>query len=175
MQIEVKQRRAGITCIMVTHDQEEALSMSDRVAVINQGVEQFAPPNDVYDRPASLFVNRFVGASNAVQARMVAADSVEIGGARWPVHAMGARVGANALVCVRPEQLRLSDGAGLAGTIELSLPLGPQIVHDIRLADGQDLKLVESRGHGAQLRAPGSAVTLTPGRGRRAQRLRDHP
>jgi putative spermidine/putrescine transport system ATP-binding protein len=164
MQIEVKrlQRRAGITCIMVTHDQEEALSMSDRVAVINQGrLEQFAPPNDVYDRPASLFVNRFVGASNAIEARMVASDSVEIGGARWPVNAMGARVGATALVCVRPEQLRLSDGAGLAGTIELSLPLGPQIVHDIRLADGQDLKLVESRGHGAQLRAPGSAVTLT--------------
>jgi putative spermidine/putrescine transport system ATP-binding protein len=43
----------------------------------------------------------------------------------------------------------------------VSLPLGPQIVHDIRLADGQDLKLVESRGQGAQLRAPGTAVTLT--------------
>jgi putative spermidine/putrescine transport system ATP-binding protein len=164
MQIEIKrlQRRAGITCIMVTHDQEEALSMSDRVAVINVGrLEQFAPPNDVYDRPASLFVNRFVGASNAIKARLSAGDCAEVGGARWPVRAMGVKAGENALVCVRPEQLQLTDGTGLAGTIEVSLPLGPQIVHDIRLADGQDLKLVESRGQGAQLRAPGTAVTLT--------------
>ena len=81
MQIEVKriQRKAGITCIMVTHDQEEALSMADRVAVINLGrLEQFAPPNDVYDSPATLFVNRFVGASNALAARMVAADTADV-------------------------------------------------------------------------------------------------
>jgi putative spermidine/putrescine transport system ATP-binding protein len=164
MQIEVKriQRKAGITCIMVTHDQEEALSMSDRVAVINRGrLEQFAPPNEVYDSPATLFVNRFVGASNALAARMVAADSADVAGTRWPVRPLGAAAGAPATVCVRPEQLRLSDGAGLAGTVELSLPLGPQIVHEIRLADGQALKLVESRSHGARLREPGSAVALT--------------
>jgi putative spermidine/putrescine transport system ATP-binding protein len=146
---------------MVTHDQEEALSMSDRVAVINRGrLEQFAPPNDVYDRPASLFVNRFVGASNAIEARMVADDIAEVGGARWPVCATGVAAGAAALVCVRPEQLRLSDGAGLQGTIELSLPLGPQIVHDIRLADGQELKIVESRSRDAQLHRPGSVIHL---------------
>jgi putative spermidine/putrescine transport system ATP-binding protein len=164
MQIEVKriQRKAGITCIMVTHDQEEALSMADRVAVIHRGrLEQFAPPNDVYDRPASLFVNRFVGASNALNARMVAADTAEVAGQRWPVRPLGAAAGAPATVCVRPEQLRIADGAGLAGTIELSLPLGPQIVHEIRLADGQELKLVESRSHGARLREPGSPVVLT--------------
>jgi putative spermidine/putrescine transport system ATP-binding protein len=164
MQIEVKrlQRRAGITCIIVTHDQEEALSMADRVAVIHQGrLEQFAPPNDVYDRPETLFVNRFVGASNALDVNMVAEDVAELGGQRWPVRAMGSRAKSPALLCVRPEQLRLTDGDGLAGTIELSLPLGPQIVHDIRLADGQDLKLVEARSHGARLREPGSAVTLT--------------
>jgi putative spermidine/putrescine transport system ATP-binding protein len=164
MQIEVKriQRKAGITCIMVTHDQEEALSMADRVAVINRGrLEQFAPPNEVYDSPATLFVNRFVGASNALAVNMVAADAAEVGGERWPVRARGAPAAGPATVCVRPEQLRLSDGAGLAGTIELSLPLGPQIVHEIRLADGQALKLVESRSHGARLREPGSAVALT--------------
>ena len=164
MQIEVKriQRKAGITCIMVTHDQEEALSMADRVAVINRGrLEQFAPPNDVYDSPATLFVNRFVGASNALTARMVGADTADVAGALWPVRPLGAGAGGPATVCVRPEQLRIGDGAGLAGTIELSLPLGPQIVHEIRLADGQDLKLVESRSHGARLREPGSAVTIT--------------
>jgi putative spermidine/putrescine transport system ATP-binding protein len=164
MQIEVKriQRRAGITCIMVTHDQEEALSMADRVAVINLGrLEQFAPPNEVYDRPASLFVNQFVGAANTLKARLQGDSQVQLGGAVWPVRAQGPRAGSDVLLCVRPEHLRLVDGAGLAGTIELSLPLGPEIVHEIRLADGQDLKLVESRSHGARLREPGSAVTVS--------------
>jgi putative spermidine/putrescine transport system ATP-binding protein len=164
MQIEIKrlQRKAGITCIMVTHDQEEALSMADRVAVINKGrLEQFAPPHEVYDRPATLFVNSFVGACNALSAQMVAADTAEVAGVRWPVRALGAALGAPATLCVRPEQLRIGDGPGLAGTMELSLPLGPQIVHEIRLADGQELKLVESRSHGARLREPGSPVALT--------------
>ena len=67
MQIEVKriQRLSGTTTILVTHDQEEALSMSDRIAVLNQGrLEQLATPAEIYDRPASLFVNTFVGTAN---------------------------------------------------------------------------------------------------------------
>jgi putative spermidine/putrescine transport system ATP-binding protein len=169
MQIEVKriQRMAGITCIMVTHDQEEALSMADRVAVINLGrLEQFAPPNDVYDLPGSLFVNRFVGTSNALRAQLVAAGDAPharvADGPGWPVRSVGAgAAGSDVLLCVRPEHLRLADsGPGLAGTIELSLPLGPQIVHEVRLADGQDLKVIESRSHGARLQPPGRAVTI---------------
>ena len=163
MQIEVKrlQRLAGITCIMVTHDQEEALSMADRVAVIHQGrLQQFAPPNEVYDRPASLFVNQFVGTSNALKARLQGDAQAQLGDVHWPVRNVGAQAGTDALVCVRPEQLRLISGPGLQGQIELSLPLGPQIVHEIRLADGQALKLVESRSHGASLHEPGAAVTL---------------
>ena len=69
MQIEVKriQRLSGTTTVLVTHDQEEALSLSDRIAVLNQGrLEQLAPPTTVYDRPASLFVNTFVGAANVL-------------------------------------------------------------------------------------------------------------
>ena len=163
MQIEVKrlQRLAGITCIMVTHDQEEALSMADRVAVIHQGrLQQFAPPNEVYDRPASLFVNQFVGASNALKATLQGDSQARLGDVQWPVRNVGAPSNTDALVCVRPEQLRLTSGPGLRGQIELSLPLGPQIVHEIRLADGQALKLVESRSHGASLHEPGAAVTL---------------
>ncbi|NUB17600.1 ATP-binding cassette domain-containing protein, partial [Azospirillum brasilense] len=77
MQIEIKQlqRRFGITTIMVTHDQEEALSMADRIAVLSRGkLEQFGTPEDVYDRPGTLFVNGFVGSANQLRGRVVRAS-----------------------------------------------------------------------------------------------------
>src|SRR5205823_3488679 len=70
MQIELKalQREIGITFVFVTHDQDEALTMSDRIAVFNQGrVEQVGTPAEVYDRPATAFVADFIGTSNLVQ------------------------------------------------------------------------------------------------------------
>ena len=75
MQIELKglQRRLGITFVYVTHDQGEALSMSDRVAVFNQGrIEQLAPPRELYDRPDTPFVARFVGSSNVFEGEFAA-------------------------------------------------------------------------------------------------------
>src|SRR4051794_23426145 len=78
MQIEVKrlQREYGITTIMVTHDQEEAMSMADRIAVMNRGcIEQVAPPTEIYDRPATLFVNQFVGTTNLVPGKLAKNDA----------------------------------------------------------------------------------------------------
>ncbi len=189
MQIEVKriQRLAGITCIMVTHDQEEALSMADRVAVINQGrLEQFDIPNNVYDQPASLFVNQFVGAANMLTGRLGSSASgspvatLDAGptiAVRTPTPSLSN--GAQVLVCIRPEHLRLSDTisnadadksassahapgkhGSIQGTIELSLPLGPQIIHEVRLDNGVAVKVVEARGEGARSRDPGSSVVL---------------
>jgi putative spermidine/putrescine transport system ATP-binding protein len=77
MQIEVRriQPLAGIPTVLVTHDQDEAMSMADRVAVLNGGVlEQVGTPIDVYDRPRSLFVNTFVGISNLLPGRIDTLD-----------------------------------------------------------------------------------------------------
>jgi putative spermidine/putrescine transport system ATP-binding protein len=175
MQIEVKriQRMAGITCLMVTHDQEEALSMADRVAVIHQGrLEQFDTPDAVYDRPATLFVNQFVGTANTLPGHVRSAANgegvVEVAGVQWPARLVsrGLRAGAAVSVCVRPEHLVLdASGDGLAGELALSLPQGPHVLQELRLADGTDLKVVQSRAEGGPAPVPGSAVRarLRPG------------
>src|SRR5580704_15871536 len=89
MQIEVKrlQRESGVTTILVTHDQEEALSLADRIAVMSQGrIEQVASPTDIYDRPRTLFVNQFVGTTNVLRGDVAAGAQVTVaGGARLDV------------------------------------------------------------------------------------------
>jgi putative spermidine/putrescine transport system ATP-binding protein len=170
MQIEIKriQRLAGTTTILVTHDQEEALSMADRVAVLNQGrLEQYAPPTEVYDEPNSLFVNTFVGTANMLPGKLVALNgeatvALDIGAEiRTRAPSLPVAVGERVIVCLRPEHLRLADaGEGLAGIVEMGLPLGASIVHEVRTADGRALKVTEPRAAGAQPRASGSAVRV---------------
>ena len=102
MQIELKaiQQQVGITFIYVTHDQQEALTMSDRLAVFNDGrIEQVGAPADVYERPATRFVAGFVGTSNLLDA------------ARSPRRSLGRR----GTFTVRPEKIRLADADARAG------------------------------------------------------------
>jgi putative spermidine/putrescine transport system ATP-binding protein len=111
MQDELKslQQRLGITFVFVTHDQGEALSMADRVAVFNEGrIAQVGSPSDIYDRPATRFVADFVGSSNVLPPEMTAA----VGGpARW--------------ASLRPEAVRIvTDGARLTGTVTGARYLG---------------------------------------------------
>jgi putative spermidine/putrescine transport system ATP-binding protein len=172
MQIEVKriQRLAGTTTILVTHDQEEALSMADRVAVLNHGrLEQFAAPTEIYDNPRSLFVNTFVGTSNILNGLMsgpgsqpvVTLDSGEQLRTRAAAEPIGA--GQHVVACVRPEHLRFAtDGIGIAGIIEMSLPLGSAIVHEVRTPSGMSLKVSERRSAGGETLAPGAAVIVQP-------------
>jgi putative spermidine/putrescine transport system ATP-binding protein len=157
MQIEVKrlQREFGLTAILVTHDQDEAMSVADRIAVMNKGrVDQFDTPIQVYDRPASLFVSGFIGTTNPLAGRLVERPAgvavVELdAGARIALTGgddipLGARV----IVTVRPEQLAL---AGTPATDRfpvrprLALPIGPNTVWDLEAADGTTLKLAERR------------------------------
>lgn len=171
MQIEIKriQRLAGTTCIIVTHDQEEALSMADRVAVLSKGrLEQFATPAEVYDNPRSLFVNTFVGTANLLEGVVRSIDGGEAVVAakagfevRARVPAGGLRAGDAAMMCIRPEQMRLAAGlGGIPATVEMGLPLGATIVHEMRLADGTKVKISEPRAAGAEPLAPGSDVSI---------------
>ena len=173
MQIEIKriQRAAGTTAIIVTHDQEEALGMADRVAVLSQGrLEQFAPPSQVYDTPASYFVNQFVGTANVLPGTLEAsaADGATVrldsGTAMAARPAAGTAVGSKVVACVRPENMRLCDEASgaLEGIVELGMPLGATIVHEIRTAGGLRLKLSEPRAPGTGPRDTGARVWIRP-------------
>jgi putative spermidine/putrescine transport system ATP-binding protein len=105
MQLELKQiqQQVGITFIYVTHDQEEALTMSDRIAVFNAGrIEQIGSPADVYERPETPFVAGFVGTSNLLRGE-----------------AAKAIVGATGTFTVRPEKIRLAEGSEAAGPDEI--------------------------------------------------------
>src|SRR5215468_11993507 len=170
MQIEVKrlQREYGITTVLVTHDQEEALSMADRIAVMSRGrIEQISSPTEIYDRPQTLFVNQFVGTANVVAGELVSADqgvaTVRVTGgavlkAREPPQLVS---GAPVLVSVRPEQLRLESapGAGrIAGVVKAVMPLGPHVVYEVETAGGASLKVSEPRAAAAALRRPGESV-----------------
>ena len=102
--------RLGITTVYVTHDQEEALSISDRVAVMNDGmILQVGAPMEVYLRPAGLFVADFIGTTNHLQGRPIGDGKIEIEGRPVAVEVPGALRGQDAYtVCVRPENIDLS-------------------------------------------------------------------
>ena len=174
MQIEVKrlQRELDITTIMVTHDQEEALSLADRVAVMSHGrVEQFARPDEIYDRPASLFVATFVGTASLLRGRLVmrGGDAVlELAAGELSLSEAPTASGqGSVVVAVRPEHFRFVGAAerGLDATIELVLPLGPLVVYDVVLSDGTALKVTAGRGVGLTPHGPGARVRvgLAPG------------
>ena len=124
MEVELKalQERVGITFVCVTHDQEEALTMSDRLAVMHQGrLLQVGTPEEVYTAPASAFVANFIGVSNGLSGRVERIDgqqaTVAVEGI-GQVHApavSGLRAGAPVLVTIRPERLHLSRDQGMDG------------------------------------------------------------
>jgi len=129
MQVEIKelQRRLGLTVIYVTHDQEEAMNMSDRIAIMANGeIAQMGPPLEVYEKPASRFVARFLGEANVLEGRAARLDcgspAVEVAGRQLGVDT-AEELPAPGMECaffVRPERLKLSTGACLPGYRQVS-------------------------------------------------------
>ncbi len=150
MQIELKriQREVGITFIYVTHDQEEALTMSDRIAVMNEGrVEQIGPPREIYHSPTSVFVANFIGVANLIPAIVQdtagGATTVVVAGSHRvtvPQCSTRIRAGAPATVMVRPERLRLAEAGsserGVPVAVEHAVFQGPVVRCTLRAADG---------------------------------------
>jgi ABC-type sugar transport system ATPase subunit len=163
------QRRLSATIVYVTHDQVEAMTMGHRIAVLDAGVlQQIGPPQDVYARPANLFVARFIGSPpmNTVDGRVARmADNlvVELPGGRAPLTPALARAVETAgletvVLGVRPEDLRLGDDGGVAATVAVVESLGHECHVACRLADGQ-LVIVRQRAQ-ADAPAPEAVVHL---------------
>ncbi|WP_336992006.1 ABC transporter ATP-binding protein [Leucobacter sp. VD1] len=150
-QIRLIQTELGITTVFVTHDQEEALAVSDRVAVMEGGrIAQLGTPEELYRRPASPFVADFVGLSNQVNGRLEG-DRVIVRGAELPVMGTPATGGAEVRVYVRPEHVRLGAGSQRGGgqldaVVVSSGFLGPIRRTIVQFADGDTLAVQ----HGAE-------------------------
>ena len=145
----------GVTTIFVTHDQEEALELADRVAILNKGViEQVGSPREVYDAPASAFVCGFVGEANRFEGQ-VSGGKFASGAVAFP--AKGAADGA-ATAFVRPHDL-VPAKSGLAVTVGRVVLQGPVANMDGHTADGQRIEAAFARDAGGEFQ-PGSVVTL---------------
>ncbi|HVV88900.1 MAG TPA: ABC transporter ATP-binding protein [Solirubrobacterales bacterium] len=175
LQVELKriQREVGITFVYVTHDQEEALTMSDRIAVMNRGhVEQVSVPEEVYDRPTTTFVAGFIGVSNLMPATVSGPGRVKLdSGPEIEADTAGLGPGEGCAAVVRPEKLKVSlnGDAGAAageprveGIVESSLYLGTatQIVVNL----GGDVRmtvLIPNADESERQRLPGGGAKVT--------------
>jgi spermidine/putrescine transport system ATP-binding protein len=177
LQIELKriQREVGITFVYVTHDQEEALTMSDRIAVMNRGVvEQVATPEAVYERPRTTFVAGFIGVSNLMPGEVVSGNHAGFRLDSGPtVHAdtAGCGPGERAHAVVRPEKLEIrpldeqlpSGTPSVEGVLESSLYLGTATQVVVRLPDGVAMTVLVPNSDEAERRllpGPGDRVKL---------------
>ena len=159
------QRAVGITTIFVTHDQAEALGLSDRIAVMHAGrIEQLGSPREIYERPATRFVAEFIGASTVLRGRATAADRVTLGGgeALRVLGLAGLRAGETVELAIRPERIRLTGGAGenvLDGRVTGVVYQGVQTELTVEIGAGQRLLVFVAEPAPAAL-AAGQALRL---------------
>jgi spermidine/putrescine transport system ATP-binding protein len=172
LQVQLKriQREVGITFVYVTHDQEEALTMSDRIAVMNKGrIEQIGDPEDVYERPATSFVAGFIGVSNLMPGtirKSGAKGEVELdSGVKVGIAVDGFSPGDRCHAVVRPEKLAINSSASgfpkVDGLVESSLYLGTATQLIVRLqGDVRMTVLVPNASEAERQQLPGGGATV---------------
>lgn len=146
MQIEIKQlhRESGATVVYVTHDQEEALAMSDRICLMNHAkIEQLGTPREIYERPRTAFAADFIGISNIFRGRWDGNGSLETAHGRFALPTGQASPGAEPALVIRPEHLRLGapDGNAISGRVSEVVYAGSETRVIAALGDGSPLVL----------------------------------
>ena len=179
MRTELKalQKRTGITFIFVTHDQEEALTMSDRIAVMSQGkIQQLGAPLDIYEQPVNRFVADFIGDTNFVSATIDgrAGDFVRCrceGGLDLLASPIGGVAsGAKVTLAVRPEKILLKPGQ--LGTVSQTVYVGTDTNYEVRLSDGSRINVRQQNaadGHAQFTVGDGVVLDVPPGAARMLQ------
>ena len=159
------QREVGITTVYVTHDQEEAMSISDTIAVMNAGkIQHIGTPRDIYQRPANTFVATFIGRTNILDARMEQGTLVFPTGERFTRDSWRTIPDGPVKVSVRPEEFVVhhadEKAGGLSAVLEDSVYLGLNTHYYLKLTGGASVELIQESAIDEKLE-PGSAVTLT--------------
>lgn len=174
MRIELRllQQDLGVTTILVTHDQEEALSMSDRIVVMQQGdVSQVAAPLDLYERPKNTFVSGFVGKTNILQGKVTDRNNVSVNGNMLSVGTGSRDLGADVQLCIRPEKFNMSgDNSGFEVRVKAAIFMGASWLYSVE-SDMGELFVTQpntgragfSRGDVAYLKWQEDALTLFAG------------
>ena len=167
VRVEIRnlQQRLGLTTLFVTHDQEEALTMADRLVVMEKGrVRQVGTAEELYERPADLFVANFIGRVNVLRGTVAAPGSFRATDGTALPCPRGATPGTAAALCLRPEKLRFGPAgtAGVPATLARTVYLGGQTEYHFTLAGSPVMALRETPPAGDPLRAlaPGEAVSL---------------
>ena len=171
MQVELRslQQSLGITTLYVTHDQEEAMALSDRVVVMRDGrIEQDGTPADLYERPRTRFVADFIGASNCVAGKLEAAGGgwrfVTLEGLAIPADGPSAPASDPAYLVIRPERIRWADTGPAevtaSGVLADVTYLGERIRYRVRLDGGPMLTMTHPNLPSARRLAPGTPVRV---------------
>ena len=166
MQLELKriQSEVGITFVHVTHDQEEAMTMADTIAVMNHGrIEQLGPPQELYERPATAFVAGFLGASNLLPGTVEGSDGVRLEDGTFVRADVSGRSGAVS-AGVRPEKITIGPGGGaneLEGTVSETAYIGVATEVVVETPLGVVHVFAQNIDSGRDIPAPRTQVTLT--------------
>ena len=165
-EIRQLQKEVGITSLFVTHDQEEAMTIADRIAVMNKGrIDQIGTPTEIYDHPRTRFVADFIGTSNLIDGRVAGGRFVSKNGLSLPCALPNAQAGdREAVLSIRPEKVELADPGtqdAISGKVTRVTKLGGLIEYAATLPSGETFLIHQQDRSGNRTRALGDDVALS--------------